>query len=166
MSKDNVNGHITLSAVDFLKLAEVKRVARVDLDDVGVSGVVYVCGLSTAQQQKMVGDRGSVRIYKDDSRDVAIPKEAAAKMLLECMVTDGQDGKYFEAEFSKTDEEYISVPSDKLVYYRDLWRESMNSKQIQDKVSDLPNVVTNLVMRHVNQLSGLAGDEVEEKKSS
>lgn len=164
MSKDN--GQFALSAGDFLKLAETKRIARVDLYEVGVEGTVYVCGLSTAQQQKMVGDRGSVRVYKDDSRDVAIPKEAAAKMLLECMVTDGQEGAYFEGEFAKVDDEYISVPSDKLVYYRDLWRQELGTtKAVNDKIQDLPNVVTNLVMRHVNLLSGLAGDEIEEKKS-
>jgi len=165
MSKDN--GQFALSAGDFLKLAETKRIARVDLSEVGVDGVVYVCGLSTAQQQKMVGDRGSVRVYKDDSRDVSIPKEAAAKMLLECMVTDGQEGATFENEFAKTDEDFISVESDKLVYYRDLWRQELGTtKAVNDKIQDLPNVVTNLVMRHVNLLSGLAGDEVEEKKSN
>lgn len=165
MSK--ANGQFALSAGDFLKLADTKRIAKVDLSEVGVDGVVYVCGLSTAQQQKMMGDRGSVRVYPDDSRDVAIPKEAAAKMLLECMVTDGQDGELFENEFTKTEEGFISVPSDQLVYYRDLWREQLgNTKLVKAKVEDLPNVVTNLVMRQVNQLSGLTGDELDEKKSS
>jgi hypothetical protein len=165
MSKDN--GQFAISAGDFLKLAETKRIARVDLSEVGVDGVVYVCGLSTAQQQKIVGTRGSVRVYKDDSRDVAIPQEAASKMLLECMVTDGKDGVAFENEFAKTDDEYITVPSDQLVYYRDLWKQELgNTKAVNDKIQDLPNVVTNLVMRHVNDLSGLTADEVEEKKSN
>jgi len=161
------NGHIPLSAVDFLKLAETKRIARVDLEEVGVDGVVYVCGLSTAQQQKIMSGQGSMRVYKDDSRDVSIPKEAAAKMLLECMVTDGQDGAFFEDEFTKSDEDFITVPSDQLVYYRDLWRKELgNTKAVNDKIQDLPNIVTNLVMRQVNRLSGLAGDEIEEKKSN
>jgi hypothetical protein len=42
-----------------------------------------------------------------------------------------------------------------------------NIKAVNDKIQDLPNVVTNLVVRHVNELSGLGDDEpVEEKKSS
>ena len=164
MNKDN--GQFALSAGDFLKLAETKRIARVDLAEVGVDGVVYVCGLSTGEQQKITGNRGSVRMYKDDSRDVPIPKEAAARMLAQCMVTDGKEGVYFEAEYAKTDDEYITVPSDKLVYYRDLWKQELgNTKAVNDKIQDLPNVVTNLVMRHVNDLSGLSADEVEEKKS-
>ena len=113
----SANGRIPLSAVDFLKLAENKRISRVDLSAVGVPGVVYVCGLSTAQQQKMSG--GKMRVYDDGSRDVVIPKEAATRMLLECMVTDGQDGALFESEFDQTDNDYITVPSDQLVYYRD-----------------------------------------------
>ena len=161
----SANGRIPLSAVDFLQLAESKRIARVDLSEVGVDGIVYVCGLSTAQQQKMGGN--SMRVYKDDSRDVTIPKEAAAKMLLECMVTDGQDGTYFEAEFDKTDDEFITVPAEQLIYYRDLWRKELgNTKAVNDKIQDLPNVVTNIVVRHVNQLSGLDDEPVEEKKSN
>jgi hypothetical protein len=162
----STNSRIPLSAVDFLRLSEAKRIARVDLAEVGVDGIVYVCGLSTAQQQKMSGN--SMRVYKDDSRDVTIPKEAAAKMLLECMVTDGQDGAYFEAEFDATDEEFITVQAEQLVYYRDIWRKELgNIKAVNDKIQDLPNVVTNLVVRHVNELSGLGDDEpVEEKKSS
>jgi hypothetical protein len=83
------------------------------------------------------------------------------------MVTDGKDGVAFENEFAKTDDEYITVPSDQLVYYRDLWKQELgNTKAVNDKIQDLPNVVTNLVMRHVNDLSGLTADEVEEKKSN
>ena len=150
----SANGRIPLSAVDFLKLAENKRISRVDLSAVGVPGVVYVCGLSTAQQQKMSG--GKMRVYDDGSRDVVIPKEAATRMLLECMVTDGQDGALFESEFDQTDNDYITVPSDQLVYYRDLWREQLgNSKAVNDKIQSLPNVVTNLVVKHVNDLSGI-----------
>ena len=162
----SANGRIPLSAIDFLKLAESRRVARVDLSEVDVAGTVYVCGLSTAQQQQMSG--GSMRIYKDDSRDVVIPKEAAAKMLLQCMVTDGQDGAMFEDSFAQTDKDFITVPIDQLVYYRDLWRKELgNTKAVNDKIQDLPNVVTNLIVKRVNELSGTTEDEpVEEKKSS
>ena len=79
MSK--ANGQITLSAVDFLKLAEVKRVARVDLVEAGLSGVVYVCDLSTAQQQQLFGGQDSIRTYGDGSREISMPKDAASKML-------------------------------------------------------------------------------------
>ena len=160
------NGRIPLSAVDFLQLAESKRIGRVDLSKVGIDGIVYVCGLSTAQQQKMSG--GKFRIYKDQSRDIDMPKEAASKMLLECMVTDGENGEFFEAEFAQTDDEYITVPSEQLVYYRDLWRKELgNTKAVNEKIQDLPNVVTNIVVRQINDLSGLDEDEpVEEKKSN
>lgn len=160
------NGHMPLSSVDFLKLADTKRVGRVDLAKVGVDGIVYVCGLSTSQQQRMMGGQ-AMRVYKDDSRDIAIPKEAAANMLMECMVTDGQDGKYFEAEFGKTEAEFINVPVDKLVYSRDLWKQELgNTKLVREKIQDLPNIVTNHVMAGINRLSGLVDDELEEKKSN
>lgn len=164
----NGNSRITLSAIDFLQLTEFKRVGRVDLAEVDLSGVVYVCDLSTAQQQKLYGGAGSMRVYKDNSRDIALPKDAAAKMILECMVTDVEGGKIFEAEFAKTDEDFISVPVGQIVYYRDLWKEQLgNTKAVNDKIQDLPNVVTNLVVRRVSELSGLREDEpVDEKKSS
>lgn len=166
MSAPSKNGHVALSSLDFLKLADTKRVGRVDLSKVGVDGVVYVCGLSTSQQQRMMGGQ-SMRIYKDDSRDIAIPKEAAAKMLMECMVTDGQDGKYFDAEFEKTDLEFINVPVDKLIYSSELWKKELgNTKLVMDKIQDLPNIVTNHVMASINKLSGLVDDELEEKKSN
>lgn len=166
MNKDN--GQITLSAVDFLQLAEVKRVARVDLADIDYHGVVYVCELSTAQQQRLFGGQKGMRIYPDNSRDIAIPPDAAAKMISECLVTDGQDGALWEPEFSKTDDEYITVPNDDIVYMRDLWRKEVgNTRQVDEKIQGLPNVVTNFIMRHVNDLSGLGDDNpVEEKKSS
>lgn len=161
------NGRNSLSAGDFLQLTEFKRVARVDLAEAGMTGVVYVCDLSTAQQQRLYGGSKSMRVYKDDSRDVALPKDAAAKIIQECMVTDKEDGQYLEAEFTKSDEKYIIVPLDQIVYYRDLWKEQLgNTKAVSDRIQNLPNVVTNLIVRNVSDLSGLAGDEVEEKKST
>jgi len=165
MSK--ANGQITLSAVDFLKLAEVKRVARVDLSEAGLHGVVYVCDLSTAQQQQLFGGQDSIRTYGDGSREISMPKDAASKMLGTCLVTDGEDGAYFEAEFAKTDAPFISVPVDKITKMFDLWRNELgNTKAVNDKISNMPNVVTNLIMRHVNELSGLSEEPVEEKKTS
>jgi len=107
-----------------------------------------------------------MRVHKDDSRDVALPKDAAAKILQECMVTDKEDGQYLEAEFAKVDTDFVTVPIDQIVYYRDLWKEQLgNTKAVNDKIQNLPNIVTNLIVKHVSDLSGLAGDEVEEKKS-
>jgi hypothetical protein len=161
------NGQHALSAGDFLQLTEFKRIARVDLADVGMTGIVYVCDLSTAQQQKLYGGSKSMRVYKDDSRDVALPKDAAAKIIQECMVTDAENGVIFEAEFGKTDEKYVMVPLDKIVYYSDLWKAELgNTKAVNDRIQGLPNIVTNLIVKHVSDLSGLAGDEVEEKKST
>jgi hypothetical protein len=161
------NGQHSLSAGDFLQLTEFKRIARVDLAEVGMDGIVYVCDLSTAQQQKLYGGSKSMRVYKDDSRDVALPKDAAAKIIQECMITDKEDGQYLESEFDKTDEEFVTVPLDQIVYYRDLWKEQLgNTKAVNDKIQNLPNIVTNLIVKNVSDLSGLAGDEVEEKKST
>jgi hypothetical protein len=160
------NGQHALSAGDFLQLTEFKRVARVDLADAGMDGVVYVCDLSTAQQQKLYGGSKSMRVYKDDSRDVALPKDAAAKIIQECMVTDKEEGQYLEGEFAKVDDDFVTVPIDQIVYYRDLWKDQLgNTKAVNDKIQNLPNIVTNLIVKHVSDLSGLAGDEVEEKKS-
>jgi hypothetical protein len=165
MSKEN--GQVTLSAVDFLQLAEIKRVARVDLEEAGLSGVVYVCDLSTSDQQRLFGGQDSIRTYGDGSREIAMPKDAASKMIGVCMVTDGQDGALFEEQFNKTDAGYISFPSDKLIYMNDLWRKELgNTKAVNDKIADLPNIVTNLIMKHVNELSGLKDEPIEEKKSN
>ena len=161
------NGQHSLSAGDFLQLTEFKRVARVDLAEAGMAGVVYVCDLSTAQQQRLYGGSKSMRVYKDDSRDVALPKDAAAKIIQECMVTDAENGAILESEFDKSDEKYVIVPLDKIVYYSDLWKAELgNTKAVNDKIQNLPNIVTNLIVKHVSDLSGLAGDEVEEKKST
>ena len=164
MSKEN--GQVTLSALGFLQLAEVKRVARVDLAEAGLSGVVYVCDLSTAQQQELFGGQNSIRTYADNSREIALPKDAAPKMIVKCLVTDGKDGAFFEEQFEKTDNDYISVDAGKIVYMNNLWRESLNIKQVNEKIADLPNSVTNLIMKHVNELSGLKEDPIEEKKSN
>ena len=167
MSSPSKNGRITLSAVDFLALAETKRVARVDLSEVGVDGIVYVCDLSAAQQQRLFGGQNKMRVYKDQSRDIALPQDATAKLMRAAMVTDGQDGSIFEAKFADTDEEYIIVAESELVKYEDLWLAELGkSSAVNDHIQRMPNVVTNLVTRAINNLSGLGEDAVEEKKSS
>ena len=162
------NGRVTLSAVDFLKLSETKRVARVDLADIRLDGVVYVCDLSAAKQQQLFGGQKSLRVYRDQSRDIELPKDAAAKLMKACMVSDGQDGEIFEAAFDATDEEHIMIDEDKLVYFRDIWKAELGTtRAVDEMIQNMSNIITNHVTKAINQLSGLGDDEpVEEKKSS
>lgn len=164
----SANGRIPLSAVDFLKLSETKRVARVDLADVGLSGIVYVCDISAGQQQKLFGGQKALRVYKDQSRDIELPKDAASKLMRACMVTDGQDGAEFEGLFDATDEDYIMVSEDGLIYLDTIWRNEFGtSKAVNEMIQNMSNIITNHVTRAINELSGLGEDEpVEEKKSN
>ena len=162
------NGQVTLSAIDFLQLSKQKRVARVDLGDVGLTGIVYVCDISAGKQQQLFGGQKALRVYKDQSRDIELPKDAASKLMRACMVTDGQDGATFEAAFNATDDNYIMVPEEQLVYLDTVWlKELGNSRAVNDMIQNMSNIITNHVTKAINQLSGLSEDEpVAEKKSN
>ena len=160
------NGRVTLGAIDFLKLSEQKRVARVDLADAGFEGVIYVCDLSAAEQQKLFS-QSTMRVYNDKSRDIPLPKDAIVKLIKNGMVTDGSDGDIFEAQFTETEFEYIVVPVESLVYSNDIWLKEYGQQRIvNDMIQRMPNAVTSAVTGAINRISGLGEDEdpIEEKK--
>jgi len=166
---------LTLSAVDFLNLAEQRRVARIDLADVGYSGIVYVCDLSTAKQQKIaVGPKGKTRVYKDSSMEVdfsSLPKDAPLKMMMECLVTDAANGRLLESAFEDLEEgsePYIVWPEDKLVRMYDLMRgengRDMKHSEVEEALGRMANAVSNLIVKTVREISGTAEDAVDNEK--
>lgn len=163
---------LTLSAVDFLNLAEQRRVARIDLAEVGYKGVVYVCDLSTAKQQKIaVGPKGKTRVYADKSMDVdlgSLPKDAPMKMMIECLVTDRENGRLLEAAFAEIgegEEPYIVWPEGDLVtLYSVLRSDGLKHGEIETRLGSMANAVTNLIVKTVREISGTAEEAAETEK--
>lgn len=172
MSSDN--GHVILSAVDFLGLAEQRRVARVDLAEVGFGGIVYVCDLSTAKQQKIaIGPKGKTRVYADKSMDVDLanmPKDAPMKMMIECLVTaDKENGRLLEVAFDELaeGENYVVWPETELTRLYDTLRgDGLKHHEIEAKLSGMSNSITNLIVKTVREISGTAEDEAEQEKKT
>lgn len=164
-----MSDHVTLSAVDFLGLAEQRRVARIDLAEVGYKGVIYVCDLSTAKQQKIaVGPKGKTRVYADKSMDVdlgSLPKDAPMKMMIECLVTDKENGRFLDAAFAEDDEPYLVWPEGDLVRLYDVLRgEGMKHSDIETKLGSMANAVTNLIVKTVREISGTAEEAADAEK--
>jgi hypothetical protein len=163
---------VTLSAVDFLNLAEQRRVARIDLADVGYSGIVYACDLSTAKQQKIaIGPKGKTRVYADKSMDVdlaSMPKDAPLKMMIECLVTDAENGRLLEAAFADLPEDgepYIVWPESELTRLYDVLRgDGLKHSEVEEKLGRMANAVTNLIVKTVREISGTAEDAAEQEK--
>lgn len=166
------NGRITLSAIDFLGLAEKRRVARIDLTEVGYKGVVYACDLSTAKQQKVMTrpNKGKTRVYADKSMDINwsdLPADAGPKFLAECLVTDGDNGRLLDAAFAATDEPFVVWPESDLKFMADAWQAELGGRhKVMERLGDIPNAVTNLIVKTVRELSGMEEDVVEEKKEN
>ncbi len=167
-----MSDQVTLSAVDFLNLAEQRRVARIDLAEVGYKGVVYVCDLSTAKQQKIaVGPKGKTRVYADKSMDVdlgSLPKDAPMKMMIECLVTDKENGRLLDAAFAALEdgsEPYIVWPENDLVtLYNQLRADGLKHNDIEAKLGSMANAVTNLIVKAVREISGTAEEAAEAEK--
>ena len=163
----------TLSAMDFLGLAEQKRVARVDLESVGFQGQVFVCDLTTAQQQRILAPRPGTRVKTDKGAmefDLAdMPRDAGAKFLLATMVTDSKDGALLNAawEALPAGEKFFTIAKSELVYLADTWRRELkNEREVEKRLEDLSSVVVDAIVKVVREISGIAGDEAEEKKDS
>lgn len=166
-----MSDQMTLSAVDFLNLAEQRRVARIDLAEVGYKGVVYVCDLSTAKQQKIaVGPKGKTRVYADKSMDVdlaSMPKDAPMKMMMECLVTDAENGRLLAAAFAEQgegDDPYIIWPEDQLVRFYEILRRDMKHSEVEERLGKMGNAVTNLIVKTVREISGTVEDASEKQK--
>jgi hypothetical protein len=176
----SLNGHVPLSAIDLLGLAERRKVARVDLAEAGYEGVVYVCDLTAAQQQKIVAAaRKDVRIRENKKENWTeyaladlINDASATKFIESCLVTDKEGGAVLERAFEAAmvdDEaaEYIVFPSSELILMFDLLAAELKAPhKAREKLDSLPNTVTDLISKTVRKLSGLAGDVVEEKKDN
>lgn len=170
----SVNGHVPLSAIDLLGLAEQKKVARIDLAEAGYGGIVYVCDLTAAQQQRILasGRRGKTRIYKDSSMDVDwadIDSDAGARYLEACLVTDAEGGAALARAFDAAgdDAEYVVIAASELVYMAEMLTAELKKPHLmREKLSQFPNAVTSLIVATVRRISGMAEDRVEEKKEN
>lgn len=172
---DNDNGRVSLSAVDFLGLVKQRKVARIDLAEVGYQGVIYVRDLTASEQSKvatMSGKSGRARLYEDKSLEMEMAmlvESAGPKFLAAAVVTDAQDGAILERAFAaaEPDVEYLTMSSADLVQMSDVWiREAGNRDKMDKMLEGMPNAITNVVVKRVRDLSGMAGNRVEEKKEN
>jgi hypothetical protein len=176
----NGSGRVALSALDLLGLAEQKKVGRVDLAEAGYSGIVYVCDLTAAQQQQIVGTprRGS-KVRRNDKEnwtefDLAdLANNAGARFLEACLVTDKAGGDVLERAFEAARDEdgalpgYITLPAAELVFQAELMRAELKSAHlVREKLEQFPNAVSSLIVGTMRRLSGMDEDKVEEKKEN
>ena len=174
MAKAIDNGFVSLSALDFLGLTKQRKVARLDLTEVGYKGVLYVRDLTAAENAKLSrgeGRGGRARLYDDKSVEMdmaALLESAGPKILAAAAVTDAEGGALLKRAFeAEPDAEYVTVSAGDLVQMADEWiREAGNRDKMEKMLDGMPNAVTNLVVRRVRELSGLAGDRIEEKKEN
>ncbi len=170
------NGAAVLSELAFLSLADEKRVARVDLSKAGRSGVIFVVELSTSKQSEIFFSHNRKRkIDKHGNTEMDFPMDSGPRLLEECAVTDAEDGAFLESLFREAAEEdgappqFILVPAERLVYMKDGWtRHYGNVAKMRERLKGMPNSVTSLIAKTVNEISGMGEDEdeVEEKKDS
>lgn len=167
------NGVVPLSAIDFLSLVKQRKVARVDLADVGYSGIIYVRDLTSAEQARMTsGTKSKARFYNDKSYEMdlaALTEASGPKFLMASVVTDDQGGALLEQAFAAADPEaeYFMVSSEILVPMSEVWiKEAGTRSKAEETLTNMPNAITNLVVKRVRELSGMAEDRVEEKKDS
>lgn len=169
------DGRVSLSAVDFLGLTKQRKVARLDLAEVGYEGVVYVRDLTAAEQAKIVGTAGKsgkARFYHDKSYEMPLDllaESSGPKFLMAAAVTDKQEGALLERAFAaaEAEAEYIMMPAGELVQMADEWvREAGNVARAEKALEAMPNAVTNLVVKRVREISGMADDPIEEKKDN
>ena len=169
------NGRVSLSAIDLLGLTKQRKVARLDLVEVGYEGVIYVRDLTAAEQSKVTGTGGKggkARYYTDKSYEIdlaALTEAAGPKFLMAAAVTDAQDGALLERAFDAAgpDAEYIMMSAAELVQMADAWiREAGNVAKAEKALEAMPNAVTNMVVKAVRELSGMAEDRIEEKKDN
>lgn len=165
-------GHMASKARGFLELAEVKRVARVDLADAGYEGVYYVCDLTTTQQQQLLTPKGGTRMrkYQDGSFDVdlsAMSPDVNARFLMACLVTDEADGETLERAFEAVEGAYIVFPKPALRWLADEWRQSMKEPAVRQLLEDIPSAVSQTIISVALKISGVEkGGAIEEKKDN
>lgn len=166
-----------LSATDLIDLANNRKVAIVDLSDAGLPGIVFVTDLTAAQQQTLAGKMKNSRVRQNTSENWIeynwgdLAEADAAKILEMCLVTDEQGGARLAAMFEEaeaaTDEpvKFITVPSSELVMVFDQMASKMGKgSAVRERLNSLSNAATSLIAKKVREISGLAKDEVDEKK--
>jgi len=172
----------TLAVVDFLNLAEQRKVAQVDLSHVGYPGVYYVCDMSTAVRQKIMGRmKGKARIHTDRSMDVEManmPQDAPQKMVRFCLVQSAGDvdltAKFSLASQNGSQPDKVSrwptltIPKSELTAVWGAWVEQLGSdRAVRDRVDELPHAVVNEIAAAVRAISGMSDQEsLEEKKGN
>lgn len=144
---------ITLSAVDFLGLAEQRRVVKVDLSEAGHTGTVYVRELSAGEREMVQGKPGKTKLNRDKSMEIdmsQMPQDFVFRLLKVAMVTDATGTKQMYDEWLK---QCGGVPH-----------------IVKEKINAIPASVANLLARKVREISGMIDedrDDVEaEKKGS
>jgi len=169
------NGRVSLSAIDLLGLTKQRKVARLDLTDAGYEGVMYVRDLTAAEQSKVTGTGGKggkARYYTDKSYEIdlaALTEAAGPKFLMAAAVTDAQDGALLERAFdaAEPEAEYVMMSAGDLIQMADAWiKEAGNIAKAEKVLEAMPNAVTNMVVKAVRELSGMAEDRIEEKKEN
>lgn len=180
----SADGRVSLSAIDFLGLAEQRKVARIDLGELGFEGVIYVRDLTAAEYSRITsgGRSGKARFYSDKSYEMdlaTLTQEAGPRFLMAAVVTDAKGGEILERAFAADTDapdakapdakaSYITIAASELVQMSDEWiRSAGNRSKAEEKLGQMPHIVTNEVVKMVKLLSGLADeDAIEEKKGS
>jgi hypothetical protein len=140
---------VTLSSLDFLKLADNRIVKRVDLSPSGHAGIVFIRELSEGEKAKATGGmRGKARYGKDGSTEIDmsnLPQDAAVKLIKASLVTDETGKVLMASEWEK---------------------ELKNGSAVIERLNSLPSGVVNLLVKEIRILSGMTEDkeDVTEKK--
>jgi hypothetical protein len=141
--------NITLSSLDFLKLADNRIVKRVDLSPSGHTGIVFIRELSEGEKAKATGGmRGKARYGKDGSTEIDmsnLPQDAAVKLIKASLVTDETGKTLMATEWEK---------------------ELKNGSAVIERLNSLPSGVVNLLVKEIRILSGMTEDKEDatEKK--
>jgi len=171
----NDNGHVSLSAIDLLGLTKQRKVLRLDLADIGYEGVMYVRDLTAAETSKVTGTGGKggkARYYTDKSYEIdlsALTEAAGPRFLMAAMVTDERGGEILERAFAAAPEGagFVMMAAGDLVQMSEqLIREAGNRAKAEELLAQMPNVITNMVVKAVRELSGMGEDRIEEKKEN
>lgn len=156
-------GDLTLSAVDFLRLSDERMVARVDLAEVGRSGVLYVRELTSAEKTAVLPrPKGKARMYKDQSMEIdwsQLAPDAVAKFLRTSLLSGEGLGGYFS-----DDNEVATIPAEKLKQMYDQLVVQCEGKPhlAMEALERIPNTVANLLVKKIRQISGLDDDDAED----
>ena len=142
----------SLSALDFLGLANSRRVVPVELSEVGHVGVVFIREMSEGEKEKATGNmKGKIKYAKDGSTEMdfsSLPRGASLKLLKASLVTD-ETGKVLMA---------------------DEWEKELKfGSEVLAQLEAIPAVVVNLLVGKIRTLNGMGdapADPVEKKEES